>query len=161
MNEPWKHYVKWKMPNTKLHVPIFLRNVPNREGHRGKHQFMLCLVAQPCPMLFDPTDCSPPGSSVHGGSPGKNTGVGCHALLQAELSWAELKLLSRVRLFATPWTVAYQAPPSMGFFRQEYWSGLPVPSPRDLPNRRIKPRSPALRTNALPSELLILQDNVT
>ena len=66
------------------------------------------------------------------------------------LSWA--KSLSRVRLFATPWTAAYQAPPSMGFFRQEYWSGLPFPSPGDLPNPGIKPRSPTLRTNALPSE---------
>ena len=51
-------------------------------------------------------------------------------------------LLSSVRLFATPWTVAYQAPPSMGFSRQEYWSGLPFPSPGDLPNPGIKPVSP-------------------
>ena len=54
-----------------------------------------------------------------------------------------VKSLSRVRLFETPWTVAYQAPLSMGFSRQEYWSGLPVPSPRDLPNPEIKPGSPA------------------
>ena len=60
--------------------------------------------------------------------------------------------LSRVRLFATPWTVPYQAPPSMGFSRQEYWSGLPFPSPGDLPNPGIKPGSPALQTDALPSE---------
>ena len=64
----------------------------------------------------------------------------------------EVKSLSRVRLCATPWTVAYQAPPSMGFSRQEYWSGLPFPSPRDLPNPGIKPGSPALQTDALPSE---------
>ena len=63
-----------------------------------------------------------------------------------------LKSLSRVRLFATPWTVAYQAPPSMGFSRQECWSGLPFPSPGDLPNPGIEPRSPALQTDALPSE---------
>ena len=56
----------------------------------------------------------------------------------------KVKSLSYVRLFATPWTVVYQAPPSMGFFRQEYWSGLPFPSPGDLPNPGIKPRSPAL-----------------
>ena len=54
---------------------------------------------------------------------------------------AEVKSLSRVRLFATPWTVAYQAPPSMGFSRQEYWSGLPFPSPGDLPDPGIEPRS--------------------
>ena len=59
-------------------------------------------------------------------SPGKNTGVGCHFFLQC----VKVKSLSRVRLFATPWTAAYQVPPSMGFSRQEYWSGSPVPSPR-------------------------------
>ena len=56
----------------------------------------------------------------------------------------KVKSLSRVRLFATPWTVAYQAPLSMGFSRQERWSGLPFPSPGDLPDPGIKPRSPAL-----------------
>ena len=58
---------------------------------------------------------------------GKNTGVGCHFLLQCIK--VKVKSLSRVRLLATPWTAAYQAPPSMGFSRQEYWSGLPLPSP--------------------------------
>ena len=63
----------------------------------------------------------------------------------------EVKSLSRVRLFATPWTIAYQAP-TMGFSRQEYWSGLPFPSLEDLPNPGIEPRSPALQADALPSE---------
>ena len=63
-----------------------------------------------------------------------------------------MKSLSRVRLFATPWTVAHQAPPSMGFSRQEYWSGLPFPSPGDLPDPGIEPRSPTLQADALPSE---------
>ena len=63
-----------------------------------------------------------------------------------------MKLLSRVRLFVTPWTVAHQASPSMGFSRQEYWSGLPFPSPGDLPDPGIKPRSPALQADALTSE---------
>ena len=62
--------------------------------------------------------------------------------------------LSRVLLFATPWTVAYQAPWSMGFSRQEYWSGLPFPSLGDLPNPGIEPGSPELQTDALPSEPL-------
>ena len=53
--------------------------------------------------------------------------------------------LSRVRLFVTPWTLAHQAPPSMGFSGQEYWSGLPFPSPGDLPDPGIEPRSPALQ----------------
>ena len=63
-----------------------------------------------------------------------------------------MKLLSCVRLFVTPWTVAYQGPLSMGFSRQEYWSGLPSPSPGDRPNPEIKPRSPTLRADSLPSE---------
>ena len=84
---------------------------------------------QSCPTLCDPIDGSPPGSAIPG-------------ILQARtLEWVaisfsnawkwkgKVKLLSHVRLLATPWTVAYQAPPSMGFSRQEYWSGLPLPSP--------------------------------
>ena len=84
---------------------------------------------QSCPTLCDPIDRSPPGSPVPG-------------ILQARtLEWlaisfsnawkwkVEVKSLSRVRLFETPGTAAYQAPPSMGFSRQEYWSGLPFPSP--------------------------------
>ena len=84
---------------------------------------------QSCPTLCDPTDGSPPGSSVPG-------------ILQARiLEWVaisfsnawkwkvKVKLLSHVLLFTTPWTVAYQAPPFMGFSRQEYWSGLPFSSP--------------------------------
>ena len=64
-----------------------------------------------------------------------------------------VKLLSCVQLFVTPWTVAYQVPPSMGFSRQEYWSVLPFPSPGDLPNPGIEPGSPAFQADALPSEL--------
>ena len=89
---------------------------------------------QSCPTLWDPIDCSPPGSPVPG-------------ILQARtLEWVaisfssawkwkvKVKSLSRVRLFVTPWTAAYQAPPSMGFSRQEYWSGVPLPSlAKDLP----------------------------
>ena len=65
-----------------------------------------------------------------------------------------MKSLSRVQLFATLWTVAHQAPLSMGFSRQEYWSGLPFPSPGDLPNPGIEPGSPALQADALSSEPL-------
>ena len=85
---------------------------------------------QSCPTLCDPTDCSPPGFPVPG-------------ILQARtLEWVaisfsnawkwkvKVKSFSRVRLLATPWTTAYQAPPSMGFSRQEYWSGVPLPSPK-------------------------------
>ena len=87
-------------------------------------------LLQSCPTLCDTIDGSPPGSSVPG-------------ILQARtLEWVaisfsnawkwklKVKLLSRVRLSATPWTAAYQAPPSTGFSRQEYWSGVPLPSPK-------------------------------
>ena len=61
-------------------------------------------------------------------------------------------VLSHVQLFATPMTVAHRAPLSMGFSRQEYWSGLPCPSPGDLPDPGIKPGSPTLQMDSLPSE---------
>ena len=64
----------------------------------------------------------------------------------------EIKSLSRVRLFATPWTGAHQVPPSMGFSRQECWNGSPFPSPEDLPRPGIKPGSPALQADSLPSK---------
>ena len=63
-----------------------------------------------------------------------------------------VKSLSHVQLFVTPWTAAHQAPQSMGFSREEYWSGLPFPSPGDLPDPGIQPGSPALEADALTSE---------
>ena len=90
---------------------------------------------QSCPTLCDPIDGNPPGSPVPG-------------ILQARtLEWVaisfssawkwkvKVKSLSWVRLSATPWTAAYQAPPSMGFSRQKYWSGVPLPSPVLLPTK--------------------------
>ena len=62
------------------------------------------------------------------------------------------RVLSRVQLFATMWTVAHQAPLSMGFLRQEYWSGVAIPSPWDLPDPGIELRSSALQADFLPSE---------
>ena len=75
-----------------------------------------------------------------------------HFPLSHRLVKVKVKSLSRVRLFATPWTVAYQTPPSMGFSRQEYWSGLPFPSPGDHPGPGIEPGSPALEADTLTSE---------
>ena len=69
----------------------------------------------------------------------------------------KVKSLSRVRLFVIPWTLACQTPLSLGFFRQEYWSRLPFPSPGDLPDPGIKPASPvspALKADSLPTEPL-------
>ena len=65
---------------------------------------------------------------------------------------SEVKSLSCVQLFATPWIVAYQVPPSMEFSRQGCWSGLPFPSPGDVPNPEIEPMSPTLQADVLPSE---------
>ena len=76
---------------------------------------------QSCPTLYDPIDGSPPGSPVHGIFQARVLEWGAIAFSKA-WKW-KVKSLSRVRLCATPWTAAHQAPPSMGFSRQEYWSG--------------------------------------
>ena len=136
--------IQWMLAIWSLvHLPFL-----NPSCTSGSSQFMYCwnvawrilsitLLAcataavkslQLCLTLCDPIDGSPPGSTVPG-------------ILQARtLEWVaisfsnawkwkvKVKLLSRVQLFATPWTAAYQAPPSMGFSRQEYWSGVPLPS---------------------------------
>ena len=80
-------------------------------------------------------------------------------LLHVEsFTFSKVKSPSRVSLFTTLWTVAHQAPPSIGFSRQEYWSGQPFSSPGDLPNPGIEPRFPALQEDSLPAELM---DNST
>ena len=88
---------------------------------------------QSCPTLCDPIDSSPPGSSVPGILQARILESVAIAFSNAWKWKVKVKLLSRVRLFATPWTAAYQAPPPMGFSRQEYWSGVPLPSPLGKP----------------------------
>ena len=83
---------------------------------------------QSCPTLCDPHRRQPTRLPHPWDSPGKNTGAGCHFLLQCMKMRVKVKSLSHVWLVATPWTAAYQAPPSMGFSRQEYWSGVPLSS---------------------------------
>ena len=83
---------------------------------------------QSCPTLCDPMDSSPPGPRPWD-SPGKNTGVGCHFLLQCMKVKRESEVAQSCQTLAIPWTAAYQAPLSMGFSRQKYWSGVPLPSP--------------------------------
>ena len=73
-------------------------------------------------------------------------------MLISHIHKVKVKSISRVHLFVTPWTIAYQVPLPLGFSRQEYWIGLPFPSPADLPNPGIKLGFPALQTDALPSE---------
>ena len=84
---------------------------------------------QSCPILCDPTDSSPPGSAVPGILQARTLEWVAISFSNAWKRKVKVKSLSRVRLLATPWTAAYQAPLSMGFSRQEYWSGLPLPSP--------------------------------
>ena len=84
---------------------------------------------QSCPILCDPRDGSPPGSPVPGILQARTLEWIAIAFSNAWKWKVKVKSLSRVRLLATPWTPAYQAPPSMGFSRQDYWSGVPLPSP--------------------------------
>ena len=89
---------------------------------------------QLCPILCDPIDGSLPGSPHSWDSPGKNTGVGCHFLLQCMKVKSESEAAQSC-LLATPWTTVYQAPLSMGLSRKRYWSGLPLPSPEQEGHR--------------------------
>ena len=122
----------------------------------GCHFLLQCMkvkseseVTQLYPTLRDPMDCSLPGSYVHG-------------IFQARvLEWGAIAFSGMyakspqycLTLFVTPWTIACQAPLSMGFPRQEYWSGLPCPPPRNLPDPGMEPvslMSPALQSGSLP-----------
>ena len=98
---------------------------------------------QLCPTLCDPMDCSPPGFSIPGILQARTLEWVAISFSNARKWKVKLKSLSRVRLLATSWTAAYQAPPSMGFSRQEYWTGVPLPS---LNNNTHKTKS---RTRSL------------
>ena len=121
----------------------------------------MCVHTQSCLTLCDPMDCKPTRLLCPWDFPGKNTGVGCHFLLQEifptqglnpgllhcrqtlyHLSHQGGIVIKLCRTLVTPWTVARQAPRSMGFSRQKYWSGLLFPSPGDLPNPGIVPVFP-------------------
>ena len=99
------HYTRWNMSDKEKY------NV----SHAAKSLQSVLLCATP----WQPTRLPRPWDS-----PGKNTGMDCHFLLQC----MKVKSLSRIQLLATPWTAAHQGPPSMGFSRQEYWSGVALPS---------------------------------
>ena len=108
---------------------------------RGKNKFVLSIILaaaaakslQSCPTLCDPIDGSPPGSPVPGILPARTLEWVAISFSNAR-KWKVKVKLSRAWLFSTPWTAAYQAPPSMGFSRQEYWSGVPLPSPSVILN---------------------------
>ena len=87
---------------------------------------------QSCPTLCDPRDRGPPGFPVPGVLQARTLEWVAISFSNAGKWKVKVKSLSRVRLFTTPWTAAHQAPPSLGFSRQEYWSGVPLPSPEPL-----------------------------
>ena len=99
----------------------------------GKPHAAAAKSLQSCPTLCDPTDSSPPGSVIPGILQARTLEWVAIAFSNAWKWKVKVKSLSHVRLLVTPWTVAYQAPLSMGFSRQEYWSGVPLPSPRGMP----------------------------
>ena len=133
----YSHTLEQQIVVLGIKVPLFVRILLlkvyiTKQGRRKRMMLPTAAAAakslQSCPTLCDPIDSSPPGSTVLG-------------ILQARtLEWVaisssnawkwkvKVKLLSRVRLFVTPWTAAHQAPPSLGFSRQEYWSEVPLPS---------------------------------
>ena len=88
---------------------------------------------QSCPTLWDPIDGSPTGFPIPGILQARTLKWVAISFSNAWKWTVKVKSLSRVRLLATPWTAAHQAPPSMGFSRQEYWSGVPLPSPLHFP----------------------------
>ena len=93
------------------------------------HLLCYAKLLQSCPTLCDPIDGSPPGPSVPGILQARTLEWVAISFSNAGKWKVKVKSLSHVWLLATPWTAAYQAPPSMGFSRQEYWSGVPLPSP--------------------------------
>ena len=125
--------------NTVLDKDYCIRGLKKRILYysilRSLNQQQLAAAAkslQSCPTLCDPIDGSPPGSSIPGILQARTLEWVAISFSKAWKWKVKMKSLSCVRLLATPWTAAHQAPPSMGFSRQEYWSGVPLPSPSNL-----------------------------
>ena len=98
-------------------------------GFSYKYAAAAAKSLQSCPTLCDPIDGGPPGSPVPGILQARTLEWVTISFSNAWKGKVKVKSLSRVQLFATPWSAAYQVPPTMGFSRQEYWSGVPLPSP--------------------------------
>ena len=111
-----------------------------QEGQTGRRSPLVAKSLQSCLTLCKPTDGSPPGSSIHGIFQARRLEWVAISFSNAWKWKVKVKSLSRVRVLATPWTAAYQAPPSMGLSRQEYWSGVPLPSPEKVNNQVQFPR---------------------
>ena len=105
----------------------------NSRGQKGWDRLAAAAAKslQSCPTLCNPIEGSPPGSRIPGILQARTVEWVAISFSNAWKWKVKVKLLSRVQLLATPWTAAHQAPPSMGFSRQEYWSGVPLPSPRE------------------------------
>ena len=155
-----KRWVLWYMHDTSILKCVFNKFQSKRRGQRCKDLYFpeckegsskerpkaitICLSGsvfseESCPHTRM-SACCWNGRKMQGNWLNSGAAGGDGSEYMSIVKWSEVKSLSRVRLFATPWTVSHQAPPSMGFSRQEYWSGLPFPSPGDLPNPGIKPR---------------------
>ena len=121
----------WRVLNLGVQTPMRLRWDPTWISIP-----MLCYAKslQSCPTLCDPTDGSPPGSPVPGIFQARTLEWVAISFSNAWKGKVKVKSLSRDRLLATRWTAAYQAPLSMGFSKQEYWSGVPLPSPTCIQN---------------------------
>ena len=122
----WNHITLCQRPGLQIHL------------YKQEPSIVLCGIAasaaaakslQLCPTLWDPRDGRPPGSPIPGILQARTLEWVAIAFSNAWKWKGKVKSLSRVQLLATPWTAAFQAPPSMGFSRQEYWSRVPLPSP--------------------------------
>ena len=116
----------------KIGPAFFLQSLKKKKSRETAAATAVAAAAkslQPCPTLCNPIDGSPPGFPVPGILQARTMEWVAISFSNAWKWEVKMKSLSRVRPSATPWTAAYQAPPSMGFSRQEYWSGVPLPSP--------------------------------
>ena len=142
------HRVGWGRAMTQSQMPLRNKGSPSQGTCTGKMSPLTSVLEnqwglisgrataaakslQSCPTLCDPTDGSPPGSPVPGILQARTLEWVAISFSNAWKGKVKVKSLSCVRLFTTPWTAAHQAPPSMGFSRQEYWSGVPLPSLRE------------------------------
>ena len=136
---PQLNLVRWLPENCLFAAPVYHRNAELLQtpalykGHSFHTLKSAAKSLQSCPTLCDPIDGSPPGSPVPGILQTRTLEWVAISFSNASKWKNKVKWLSRVRLLATPWTAAHQAPPSMGFSRQEeYWSGVPLRSPSQL-----------------------------
>ena len=125
---------EWNLERTVTHQHLSMlitRWMGRKVGEIFVHSFKAATAKslQSCPTLCNPIDSSPPGSPVPGILQTRTLEWVAISFSNAGKWKVKVKSLSRVRLFTTPWTAAHQAPPSMGFSRQEYWSGVSSPSP--------------------------------